>query len=161
MSLVKLANVCAHLQNCTRVSLPLAQVPFTRLHIQLSLGLYKAGFLKSVQKGSVAGPDLVPQQITPDNIATRRLWLGLKYKDSKSVLSRISLVSKPNRKAILTKEEIRSLSQGKKVQMIHPLQPGEVMFVRVSVTKDAPPEVIDLQEASDRHLGGEVLCRAS
>ncbi|ODV98126.1 hypothetical protein PACTADRAFT_47940 [Pachysolen tannophilus NRRL Y-2460] len=155
MSLVHLANVCAHLQNCSRVNLPLAHIPLTRLHLQVALGLYKHGFIKSIQKGSTLGPDLVPTEVTPDNISSRRLWLGLKYKNSKPVLNKISLVSKPNRRLFLDKEEIRALSGGSSVRVIKPLQPGEIIFIR-TLNKD----LVDLQDAAERHLGGEVVCRA-
>lgn len=156
MSLVQLANLCAHLQNCTRVHFNMAAVPFTRLHLQVATGLYKHGFIKGIQKGSIAGPDLFPTEVTPDNIATRRLWLNLKYKNSKPVLSKLSLVSKPNRRLVLTKQEIKALASGLKVRIIDPLQPGEVMFVKLPRSK----ELIELQEAADRYVGGEVLCRA-
>lgn len=154
MSLVKLAHYCSHLQNCTRVNLPVAHIPLSRLHLQISLGLYKHGFISSIQRGPIAGPDEVPTEVTPDNVATRRLWLGLKYKDSKSVLRKMSLVSKPNRRLFLDAEQIKALASGLKVRLIEPLQPGEVMFVKVG------DDVVELQDAARRGLKGEILCRA-
>lgn len=153
MSLVKLANTCAHLQNCSRVRTSLTSIPYTRLHLQFAYNLYRHGFLSSLQKGSTKGPDEIPVDVTPDNISTRRLWVGLKYRDTKSVLGSCRLVSKPNLRIHLTHNEMKKLCSGASVRLIKPLQPGELMLVR---TKDS---VIDINEAVLKKLDGEVLCR--
>lgn len=155
MSLVNLAHVCAHLQNVTRVHLATTSIPFSRLHLEVAAHLYKQGFITSVQRGSLNGPDTVPTEVTPDNIATRRLWLGLKYRGTDSVLRKFSLVSKPSCRILLNKEELRLLAAGRKVRMIKPLQPSELMLVRVDGTK----EVLDLADAVNKGASGEVLCR--
>lgn len=154
MSLVHLANFAAHVKNCTKVNLSATSVPFTRLHLQVALGLYKEGFISSVQKGSTSGPDLKPVDITPDNISTRRLWLGLKYRNNAPVIRDFSLVLKPGRKVNLTNTEVKALASGLPVRFIRPLQPAECMFVKTS-----DDEVIEIQEAAKRHLNGLILCR--
>lgn len=53
MSLVHLANVCSHLQNASHLRLGLTSIPYTKLHLSLSLLLQKQGFLSQVK---VAGP---------------------------------------------------------------------------------------------------------
>ncbi|CDR44441.1 CYFA0S14e02762g1_1 [Cyberlindnera fabianii] len=153
MSLVKLANVAAHIQNVTRVSLSTTAIPYTKLHLQVATHLYKQGFINSIQRGSITGPDVVPEEVTPDNIATRRLWLGLKYRDSQSVISKFQLVSKPSCRIHLTAEQIQELAEGKSVRKIKPIQPSELVLVRNN------NQVYDLAEAAAHELDGEVLCR--
>lgn len=155
MSLVNLANVAAHLQNATRVNLATTSIPFSRLHLEVAFHLYKQGFITSVQKGSTLGPDQVPTEVTPDNIASRRIWLGLKYRGTESVIRKFSLVSKPSRKIFLNKEELKSLAAGKKIRLIKPIQPGELMLVRDDLKKT----VLELSEAVNEGVSGEVLCR--
>ncbi|GME90401.1 hypothetical protein B5S28_g481 [[Candida] boidinii] len=154
MSLVNLANVCSHLQNCTMAKLPMAKVPYTKLHLQIALGLYKEGFIGSVQRGSIAGPDITPVEVTFDNIATRRLWLGLKYRNNRPVISKFSLISKPCRRVYCDHNELKMFASGKKVRFVQPIQPGEVVFVRSKQN-----DVFNLHEAVARQVDGELLCR--
>lgn len=154
MSLVHLANFCAHVKNCTNVHIASTSVPFSRLHLQIALGLYKEGFISSVQKGSTTGPDQVPIEVTPDNISTRRLWLGLKYRKNNPVIRDFSMILKPGRRVNLTNTEVKALASGLPVRFIKPLQPAECVFVKTSNT-----EVVEIQEAAKRDLGGMALCR--
>ncbi|KAK6461820.1 ribosomal protein S8 [Scheffersomyces coipomensis] len=155
MSFVHLANFCAHIKNCTNVNISSTSVPFTRLHLQIASGLYKEGFISSIQRGSTTGPDVTPVDVTPDNISTRRLWLGLKYRNNQPVIRDISLVSKPGRKVNLTKEEVKALASGLAVRFIKPLQPAECIFIKNEKEK----EVIEIQEAAKRNLDGVALYR--
>lgn len=154
MSLVHLANFSAHLKNCTRLNIATTSVPFSRLHLQLSFLLYKEGFISSLQRGSTTGPDKTPVDVTPDNISSRRLWLGLKYRNNAPVIRDFSLISKPNRKVHFDPTEIKALASGIPVRIVHPLQPAECIFVK---TEDG--EILEVQEAAKRHLSGTVLCR--
>lgn len=154
MSLVHLSNLCAHIKNCTNVRIATTSIPFSRLHLQVAAGLYKEGFLASIQKGSTAGPDKTPVEVTPDNISTRRLWVELKYRNNAPVIRDISMVSKPGRKVHLTPTEVKALALGLPVRFIKPLQPAEIILLR---TLDQ--EVVEIQEAAKRDLRGMVLCR--
>lgn len=154
MSLVHLSNLCAHIKNCTNVRISTTSIPFTRLHLQLAAGLYKEGFISSVHKGSTAGPDQTPVEVTPDNISTRRLWVDLKYRNNAPVIRDISMVLKPGRKVHLTQTEVKALASGLPVRFIKPIQPAEIMFV-----KTLNDEVVEIQEAAKRDLKGLVLCR--
>lgn len=154
MSLVHLANLCAHIKNCTNVHIGTTSIPFSRLHLQVALGLYKEGFISSVQKGSTSGPDQVAVEVTPDNIATRRLWLGLKYRNNQPVIRDFSLISKPGRKVNLTSTEVKALASGLPVRFIKPMQPAECVFLR---TKNN--DIVEIQEAAKRDLSGMALCR--
>lgn len=155
MSLVSLANVCAHLQNVSMAKAPLASIPYTRLHLQIAFGLYKEGFISSLQRGSQNGPDVTPLEVTPDNVSTRRLWLGMKYRQGKPVLSKFHLISKPNRRVYADAEELRSFAAGNRFRFVKPLMPGEIVFVRPKGAK----EVINLHEAVKKQVAGELLCR--
>lgn len=154
MSLVNLGHMCAHLQNVTRVNRSLTSIPMTKLHLQLALGLYKEGFISSVQRGDLKGPDRIPVDNTPDNISTRRIWLGLKYHNFQSVLKSMNLVSKPSRRVVAKPKAIADLVAGKPYRMVAPLAMGEVMFVKL-----ADGNVVEVQEAAKKKLGGEILCR--
>lgn len=155
MSLVHLANVCAHLQNVSMAKSPIAAIPYTRLHLQISLGLYKEGFISSLQRGSLKGPDITPVEVTPDNIATRRLWLGMKYRQGKPVLSKFQLISKPNRRVYAEFEDLKSFASGNRFRFVKPLMPGEIVFVRPKGSN----EVINLHEAVKKQVDAELLCR--
>lgn len=155
MSLVTLANTCAHLQNVGMAKLPLTSIPFTRLQLQLALNLHREGFLSSVQRGSTTGPDLTPVEVTADNVSSRRLWLALKYRQNKPVLSKLQLISKPNRRLYASAAELREFANGNKIRQVTPIMPGEVVFVRPRGTKD----IVNIHEAVQKDLDGELLCR--
>jgi small subunit ribosomal protein S8 len=129
----------------------------TKLHLSIALGLYKEGFLSSVQRGDFTGPDKEYVPTTTQNISTRRLWLGLKYQETRPVLKKMQMVSKPSRKIITTPQELHSLVLGRSVRGVPALELGEVMFIRAYQTG----EVLEIQDAVKRHVGGEILCRAS
>lgn len=154
MSLVHLANFCAHIKNCHNVNIATTSVPYTRMLLECSLGLYKEGFISLIQRGSTAGPDQTPTEVTPDNVSTRRLWLGLKYRNNHPVIRDISLILKPGRKVNLSTEEIRALGSGMPVRFIKPLQPAECIFI-----KTPKNEIVEVQEAARRNLEGLALYR--
>lgn len=154
MSLVNLAHVCSHIQNVTRVNKSLTSIPFTKLHLQVAFGLYREGFISSIQRGSLTGPDAEYTPTTFDNVSTRRLWLGLKYHNTKPVISSMRLVSHPNRRVFADSTQVAELLAGKNLKAVKPPQLGEVMFLR---TKHG--EVLELQEAAQKQVGGEILCR--
>lgn len=156
MSLVNLGHMCAHLQNVTRVNRALTSVPMTKLHLQVALGLYKEGFLSSVQRGDLKGPDKEFTPNTCDNISTRRIWLGLKYHNFQPVLKSMRLVSLPSRRVVVEPNHIQDLIAGKPFRRVDALAMGEVMFVRL-----ANGEVVEIQEAARKNVGGEILCRVS
>lgn len=154
MSLVHLANLCAHVKNCTNVHISTTSIPFSRLHLLVALNLYKEGFISSVHKGSTAGPDKAPVEVTPDNISTRRLWLELKYRNNQPVIRDFSVILKPGRKVNLTATEIKALASGFPVRFIKPLQPAECIFIQTP-----KKEIFEVQEAAKRNLDGMALCR--
>ncbi|WPG97674.1 Hypothetical protein R9X50_00045400 [Acrodontium crateriforme] len=56
MSLVNLSHVCSHLQNASLARLGLTSIPYTKLHLSLSLLLHKQGFLSQVKLGGPSPP---------------------------------------------------------------------------------------------------------
>jgi len=153
MSLVNLANVCSHLQNATKARLATTSVPSTALILSLVLGLQDQGFISSVTRGSVKGPDTEYIPTTQENVATRRLWLGLKYYDNEPVLSEMSLVSKPKQRIWMGIEGLKEIAQGKPYAYVPGLQPGEALFLGTD------RGVIEVREAIKRRTGGQLLCR--
>lgn len=53
MSLIHLANVCSHLQNASLARLGITSIPYTKLHLQISVLLQKQGFFSTID---LAGP---------------------------------------------------------------------------------------------------------
>lgn len=86
------------MKNCLNVTLAKTAVPYNRTNLQVAIQLYNQGFISGIQRGSNTGPDLVPSDVTPDNINTRRIWLDLKYRNNLPVISKIEMVSKPSKK---------------------------------------------------------------
>lgn len=124
------------------------------MNLSVALGLYLQGFLSSVQRGSIDGPDEVYTPTTPANISTRRLWLGLKYHEASPVLSNMHVVSKPSRKIWMSVSELKLLVEGKKGrEMIKGLVPGEICFIGTD------KGVMEIRDAIKRRIGGEVLIR--
>lgn len=126
------------------------------MHLEAALGLYKEGFISLIHRGSVNGPDLKPVEVTPDNIASRRLWLGLKYRDNQPVIRDISLISKPGRRVNLTNIEVKALASGLPVRFIKPLEPAESIFIKIG---DKKPRVLEVQEAAKMNQSGLALFR--
>lgn len=56
MSLVNLAHVCSHLQNASKARLGLTSIPVSKMHVNLSLGLQREGFVSSVTLGGPSPP---------------------------------------------------------------------------------------------------------
>ncbi|TVY55981.1 37S ribosomal protein S8, partial [Lachnellula suecica] len=103
MSLVHLANVCSHLQNASKARLGLTSIPSTNQLLTLSLALQTSGFLSSVTRAGLTPPPLplssyTPEEVTQENVSTRRLWLGLKYWNNEPVLAKMEMVSKPTKR---------------------------------------------------------------
>ena len=153
----ELHHVCSHIQNASRARQALASIPSTRLNLRLSLALKSAGFLSSVRPGDYRGPDPEDQiiPVTPANISTRRLWLGLKYVDNSRVITKCELLSRTNRRIYFNVRELEDLVKGRRAQFVNGLNLGECLFVGTS------KGVFEAREAIRQRIGGEALCRVS
>jgi ribosomal protein S8 len=169
MSLVNLAHA-------SLARLGLTSIPLSRMHLSLSLLLQKQGFLSTVTLGGPTPPakllppthadDITPasatkpiitqevEEVTQQNRATRRLWLGMKYWDGEPVLRKMTLLSKPTKRIWLSSNELGEIVRGKDCKFIRGLrQVGECIFV--STDKG----IMEARECVERKIGGQVLCR--
>jgi small subunit ribosomal protein S8 len=151
----RIHDLCARVQNGFRAKLQTIAIPETKMNLAISNILYKEGFLTSVTRGNHIAPDREFTPTTNENVATRRLWLNLKYKENNPALSQLSLVSKPSKKVHFTVNELKNLASGNRSQFIKPLQPGEIAIINTN------KGVLELQEAIEKNVGGEVICRGS
>ena len=151
----QLFHVCSHIQNASKAFQSITSIPVSRLNLRLALAMKKAGFLSTVQSGDYSGPDpegvLTP--ITPQNISTRRLWLGLKYVDDRRVITKCQVLSKSNRRVYFNLREIEEMIKGRRAQTIKGLGIGECMFINTD------QGVFESRDAIRRGIGGEALCR--
>jgi ribosomal protein S8 len=92
--------------------------------------------------------------ITKDSVATRRIWLGLKYWDNRPVIEHMRLVSKPTRRIWAGAKNLADLARGRDWQYVRGVrQVGECLFV----TTDRG--ILEVREAAERGVGGMLLCR--
>ncbi|KAF9580972.1 hypothetical protein BGW38_002182 [Lunasporangiospora selenospora] len=147
-------DLCARVQNGFRARLPRIAVPDTKMNLAIANVLYREGFIAGVARGDHVEPDAEYVPTTPDNVATRRLWLDLKYNNDEPVLKRMSAVSKPSKKIVMKVEELQNLASGNRSQFIKGLQPGEIAILTTTFG------ILELREALAKGAGGEVLCRA-
>jgi ribosomal protein S8 len=160
MSLVNLANVCSHLQNASKARLGLTSVPSSNMILTLTLALQSSGFLSSVTRAGLTPPPVdslssfVPEPVTQENVATRRLWLGMKYWNNEPVLSKMSMISKPTRRVWMDVEGLGKIVRGRDADYIKGLtKPGECMFVSTD------RGIMEARECVERKVGGMLLCR--
>ncbi|CEG70492.1 hypothetical protein CU097_011089 [Rhizopus azygosporus] len=151
----RIHDVCARIQNGFRAKLQTIAIPETKMNLAISNILYKEGFIASVSRGNHLGPDQNYTPTTNENVATRRLWLTLKYKENSPVLSQLAVISKPSQKVYFTVNDLKNLANGRRAQFIKPLQPGEVAIINTN------RGVLELQDAIEKNVGGELICRAS
>ncbi|KAI9297463.1 37S ribosomal protein subunit S8, mitochondrial [Neoconidiobolus thromboides FSU 785] len=145
-------DLCARVQNGYSAKLKNISVPETKMNLAVSQILYQQGFISSIVRGNHLGIDYSPT--TPDNVATRRYWLGLKYYQNSPVLSSMRAVSIPSRKIFATAQEFEYVVSGRRVGILSPLQPGEIIIINTE------KGVLEIHDAVELKLGGQVLCRA-
>ncbi|KUJ18876.1 ribosomal protein S8 [Mollisia scopiformis] len=160
MSLVHLSHVCSHLQNASRARLGLTSVPSTNQILTLCLSLQSAGFLSSVTRGGLTPPPLdnlssySPEPVTQQNVATRRLWLGMKYWDNEPVLKKMEMVSKPTKRIWMDCSDLGRIVRGREAGQVRGLTGvGECLFVSTD------RGVMEARECVERRVGGMLLCR--
>lgn len=168
MSLVNLANVCSHLNNASRARLSLTSIPNSNLHLKLCHALQNSGYISSVVRGGPMPPPAHPilgypaandevesvEPITQENIASRRLWLGLKYWRNEPVLGRMKMVSKPKRRITIDVEGLRRVVRGEDSGYVGGLRsPGENLYLSTD------RGILEARECVEKKTGGLVLCR--
>lgn len=168
MSLVNLSHVCSHLNNATKARLSLTSIPNSNLHLKLCNALQNSGYISSVVRGGPTPPPAHPilgypaandevegiEPVTLDNVASRRLWLGLKYWRNESVLGKVKMVSKPTRRVTIDVEGLRRVVRGEDSGYVGGLRsPGESLFLSTD------RGILEARECVEKKLGGLVLCR--
>ncbi|RAK97850.1 mitochondrial 37S ribosomal protein uS8m [Aspergillus ibericus CBS 121593] len=168
MSLVNLSHVCSHLNNASKARLALTSINNTKLHLKLCLALQNDGLISSVVRGSRAPPPLHPilgtpsavdesegvEPVTQSNVASRRLWLGLKYWQSEPVLGKLTMVSKPTKRVNIDLAGLRRVIRGERSNSVEGLRsPGEALYI--STDKG----IMEARECVEKKVGGLVLCR--
>lgn len=161
MGIHSIANACAHLQNASRARLGLTSIPNTKYNLRLALALHRAGFLSSVTQGGPHPPPMdqlstyEPEPVTSKNVATRRIWVGLKYWNNEPVLKNLKAISKPSRLVTTKTADLNRATRGFPAGMVPGLNLGECLFLSTD------RGVLEAREALEKKVGGLVLCRAS
>jgi len=93
--------------------------------------------------------------VTNANVATRRLWLGLKYYNNKPVISTMSAVSKPSKSITLGLEGLERVARGFPSGHVKGLNLGELLFLSTD------RGVLEVREALEKRSGGLILARVS
>lgn len=161
MGMHGVANACAHLQNASKARLGLTSLPNTKYNLLLSLALHRSGLISSVTRAGPHPPNpetlqtLDAEPVTSANVATRRLWLGLKYWDNQPVLKKVQAVSKPTRIVTLKLKQLEKVVRGFPSGYVQGLGLGECLFVSTD------QGVLEAREAISRKTAGAVLCRTS
>ena len=92
--------------------------------------------------------------VTRENRASRRLWLGLKYYESKPVISKAQMVSKPTKRVWLDSKALGKIVRGHQAGEVKPLtKVGEIMAVSTD------RGLMEARECVERKIGGQPLCR--
>ncbi len=161
MGIHSVCNACAHLQNATRARLGLTSLPNTKYNLALALAMHRQGLVSSVTR---AGPHPPPPEqlatfeaepVTTANVATRRLWVGLKYWNNEPVMRNIKSISKPKRWVTASIPELKRVARGFEAGQLKGLNLGETMFLSTD------RGVLEVREALEKNVGGLVLCRVS
>jgi small subunit ribosomal protein S8 len=158
MGIQNIAHACSHLQNASRARLGLTSIPNTKYNLRLMLALHRAGFISSVTRGGPSPPEdpfAEPEPVTAQNVATRRLWVGLKYWDNEPVMRNIAPVSKPSRLVTSDLKDLSRVARGFEAGYVKGLNLGETLFLSTD------RGVLEVREALERKVGGLVLCRVS
>ncbi|EEH35336.1 mitochondrial 37S ribosomal protein MRPS8 [Paracoccidioides lutzii Pb01] len=168
MSLSNLAQVCSSITNASKARLAIISISNTKLHRNLSIALRNTGFISTVVLGGCQPPpqhillkipaandEVEPvEPVTTANIASRRLWLGLKYWQNEPVITKMSLVSKPKRRLTLTVPKLRHIVLGEKRGTVEGLRsPGECLFLLTN------RGILEARECVEKMTGGLALCR--
>lgn len=148
-------DLCARVQNAFRARHRNLGVVHTVQNLSILSILLRAGFLSSITRGTVEGPDPASFSVAPT--AQRRIWATLKYRDERPVLNDMSLISKPSNKVFFDVDEIRRICSGRSAQTVKPLGMGEIAVVKTNVKEH---EWLEARDALRLGLAGEIICRA-
>lgn len=161
MGIHQIANACAHLQNASRARLGLTSLPNHKSLLLFSLALHRSGLVSSVTRAGPYPPEpeklltSETEPVTTANVASRRLWLGLKYVNNEPVMWNVKSVSKPTRPITMHLGGLRRVARGFESGYVSGLKMGECLFVATD------KGVLEIREALEKKVGGLMLCRIS
>ncbi|KAJ3301054.1 hypothetical protein HDV03_001455 [Kappamyces sp. JEL0829] len=151
-------HLSSHIQNAYKAGQKRIAVPYSKINKSITTILWEEGLLQQVIAGDLHGPFELGFEvpITPANIASRRLWLDLKYRNGEPALTRMGVISKPSRRIFASPEECRAIASSRQASA---LLKGQVLG-QVTIL-DTPYGVVEMKDALRKNVGGEVLCFAS
>lgn len=161
MGLANVVNACAHLQNASRARLGLTSIPNTKYNLLFALALHRAGLVSSVTRAGRHPPapaqllTFEAEPVTTANVATRRLWLGLKYVNNEPVMRHLKSITTPKRAITLPMKGLRQVAKGFQADYVTGLKMGECLFLATS------EGVLEVREALEKKVGGLILCKVS
>ncbi|KAJ1542740.1 hypothetical protein HK096_009120, partial [Nowakowskiella sp. JEL0078] len=145
-------NLCSQLQNSFQCLLRRVAVPDSKTNRAICQILYREGFVSALASGDERGPYHVgfPVPVTPDNVSRRKLWVDLKYRDGRPVLTKLQVVSKPSRRVYATVPELKAVAAGRSYNgLLKSQQFGQATIL------DTEYGVLELKEALTKNVGGE------
>jgi ribosomal protein S8 len=156
-------RLCAHLVNTSQSALASTSLPYSTSSLAITSVLLRHGLISNLTLGT-------PTQASPSEFhslpePSKRIWVGLKYRNGTPVLKRLSLVSKPSQRRIVSNKELGAILAGKRALNVAGAGLGEVFVVRVLDREGRHVKGQDTfmegWEAWRAGLGGELVCRAS
>ncbi|CAJ2499785.1 Uu.00g026380.m01.CDS01 [Anthostomella pinea] len=159
MPIANVVNMCSHLQNASRARLGLTSVQHSKYNLHVLLALHRAGFLSFVTRGGPFPPDpatlstFEPEPLTTANVASQRLWVGLKYSDNQPVMRHVASITTPKRPITANLSALERLCRGFDASRQRGLNLGEAMVVGTDLG------TLEIREAVERKVGGLLLCR--
>jgi len=148
-------ELCDHLANAFKSFARTIAIKETAQNRAIVHILYKEGFFNSYALGNQHGPYRVPTPRTPGNVASRKIWITLKYRDGKPALNKIRPVSLPSRKIYASHDDLLAIAAARNSGTLLKAQVlGQVTIV------ETPYGIVELKEAIEKKVGGKVLCYA-
>jgi ribosomal protein S8 len=155
-------RLCAHLVNTSQSSLASTSLPYSNSSLAITSVLLRHGLISNLTLGTPTHPSPTEFHKLPE--PSKRIWVGLKYRNGTPVLKKLNLVSKPSQRRIVSNKELGAILAGKRALNVAGAGLGEVFVVRV-LDKDGRhvkgmDTFMEGWEAWRAGLGGELVCRA-
>ena len=140
---------------CTSCKTPTGLLNHNRQNLGILSILLRAGFISSISRGIVAGPD--PVSFKKVKEYERWIWANLKYGDDQAVLTNMELISRPSQRVFMSSSDLRLICSGRRSGRVKPLGMGEVAMVK---KEHKQHEWLEAREALQLKIPGEPVCRA-
>lgn len=156
-------RLCAHLVNTSHSSLASTSLPYSTSSLAITSVLLRHGLISNLTLGNPTHP--APTEFANLPAPSKRIWVGLKYRNGSPVLKRLNLVSKPSQRRIVNNKELGAILAGKRAQNVAGAGLGEVFVVRVLDREGrqikGQETFMEGWEAWRAGFGGELVCRAA